>query len=85
MGTGEGDLQGAVGADEGEVNPVEVGADGVEVGPAGGTEIAGKFHACFPVAEGAIFPLDFVLDYLGEDCMRGQALSKFYPIVLYLN
>lgn len=67
------------------MHPVEVGADGVEVGPAGWTEYAWEFHACLSVAEGAIFPLDFVLDYPGEDGIGGQALSKLYAIIFDLN
>lgn len=85
MGAGEGGLQGTVRSDDGEMNPVEVCANGVEVCPTRWTLFAWKFHSCLSETKGTVCPLDFVLDYTGEDNVLRQAFSELYFIVFYLD
>jgi hypothetical protein len=79
-GAAEGDVESAVGADQLEVDAVEVGADGVEVLPA--LLAAGEFHARLPVAEGAVLGGDLVVDDAVQDGGGCEAVSELDAVVL---
>lgn len=72
-------LEGAVVANQLEVDAVEVGANGVEV--LSTLLFAGELHAGFFEAEAAEVGVDFVFDNFGEDGLVGEGVSEFNFVV----